>query len=71
MTPEEDLTLQDALSTNLFHMIGIQQALWHVREDSTEYPMCHMLAAALSNNVMAIIEAMPEDWSKELHSFLL
>ena len=65
VTPEEELCLQDALGTNLLHLIGVQQALWHVRDDSSEYPMCHMLAEAMSNSIKAIAIAMPEEWRKE------
>lgn len=65
MTPEEELSLQDSLGINLLHLVGVQQALWHVRDDSTEYPMCHMLAETMSNSIKAIAEAMPEEWCKE------
>lgn len=65
MTPEEELCLQDSLDINLFHLVGVQQALWHVRDDSSEYPMCHMLAEAMSNSIKAIAIAMPEEWRKE------
>lgn len=69
MTPEEELKLQDSLSSNLFHLVGVQQALWHVRDDSTEYPMCHMLAEAMSNSIKKIAEAMPEEWRRDLPLF--
>lgn len=66
MSNEEELKLEDALSTNLFLMVGVQQALWHIREDSSEYPLCQVLAGSLSNSLRAIVEAMPEEWQKGL-----
>lgn len=71
MTNEEELHLQDALNTNLFHLTGVQQALWHVREDSTEYPMCQMLAEAMSSSIKKIVQAMPEDWKGESTDLLI
>lgn len=66
MTNKEELKLQDALTTGLFNLTGIQQALWHVREESSEYPMFQVLAESLSNNIKVIVEAMPEEWRKGL-----
>lgn len=66
MTKDEELRLQDALSANLFLLKGAQQALWHVREDCAEYPMCQLLAESIANNMKAIIEAMPSEWQEEL-----
>lgn len=66
MSNEEELKLQDALTTSLFNLTGIQQALWHVREESSEYPMFQVLAESMSNNIKAIAEAMPEEWQKGL-----
>lgn len=69
MTSEEELKLQDALTTSLFNLTGVQQALWHVREESSEYPMFQVLAESMSNNIKAIAEAMPEEWRKEILEF--
>ena len=48
MTGEEELGMIDALNSSLDKMRGVEQALWHVRDESTDYEMCHMLAGVLS-----------------------
>ena len=66
MTENEERKLQDALTTHLFFLTGVQQALWHVRQDSNEYPMFPVLAESMSNSIESIMEKMPEDWRNDL-----
>ena len=66
MTEGEELRLQDALTSQLFLLTGVQQALWHVRSDSSEYPMFQVLSDAMLRSINAIKEAMPEEWRKEI-----
>ncbi len=66
MTPAQALQLQDALSTHLLHMTGVQKALLNVRDDSCDYVICQMLSEAVSKSVQEVIKAMPEDWRQEI-----
>ena len=66
MTETEERRLRDALTTHLFFLTGVQQALWHVRQDSNEYPMFQVLAESMSNSLNTIMEAMPADWRNDL-----
>lgn len=65
MTDAEELVLGDVLTDSLRKLTGVQQALWHVRDDSTEYPMCQMLAGVVAESVNAILEVVPEEWRVE------
>ena len=66
MTGEEELGLIDALNSSLNKMRGVEQALWHVRDESTDYEMCHMLAGVLSECIGAVREAIPDEWAPQM-----
>lgn len=66
MSEHEMMKLQDALVTHLFFLVGVQQALWHVRSESNEYPMLQVLSESMSNSISAIMEAMPAEWRNDL-----
>lgn len=66
MTTEEELGLIDALNSSLNKIKGVEQALWHVGDESTDYEMCHMLAGVLSGCVGAVRDAVPDEWAPQM-----
>lgn len=66
MEGSEELVLRDAISGALHTLAGVAQALWQVREESTDYELCHMLAGVVDGSRAGIIEAMPESWQGDI-----
>lgn len=66
MTREEELGLIDVLNSSLSKIKGIEQALWHVGDESSDYEMCHMLAGVLSGCVGAVRDAVPDEWAPQM-----
>lgn len=62
MTEAEEIALKDASSGALHALAGVAQALWHVRDESTDYEMCHMLAGVVDGVAESFAAAMPESW---------
>lgn len=62
MEETEELVLRDTVSGAMHTLAGVAQALWHVREESTDYEMCHMLAGVVDDARLAVADAMPEAW---------
>lgn len=66
MDKKELLDLQDTIGNSLRGLSGVRQAMQNVRDDSTEYAMCQMLAGAVARNVDAIAGAVPKEWRSEM-----
>lgn len=62
MDERELLILQDSIASSLRDLSGVRHALQNVRDDSTDYHLCQMLADVVSRNVDAIAGAVPEEW---------
>lgn len=66
MEESEELLLRDAVSGALHTLAGVAQALWHVRDESTDCEMCHMLAGVIDETRAGVIEAAPETWRGDM-----
>lgn len=66
MTESEEMLMIEALSNGLRELTGVEQALGHVRDESTDYEMCQMLSGVVGSCVRSIVEAMPKGWLSEL-----
>lgn len=56
----------DALGNGLRGLTGVEQALGHVRDESTDYEMCQMLSSVVGSCVQSIMDAMPKGWVSEI-----
>lgn len=62
MTESEEMMLAEALGNSLRGLTGVEQALGHVRDESTDYEMCQMLSGVVGSYVESIMDAMPKGW---------
>ncbi len=58
----ETSELRDALFSAIHNLTGVEQALGHVTDVSTDYDMCQMLSKVLHDEVEKIQDAIPEGW---------
>lgn len=65
MESSAEIAFKDAVSGALRTLAGVSQALWQVREESTDCEMCHMLADVVDGAARSVRDAMPEDWGRE------
>ena len=56
----ETFELRDALFSAIHNRTGVEQALGHVTDVSTDYDMCQMLSKVLHDEVEKIQDAIPE-----------
>lgn len=66
MTDSEEMLLAEALGNGLRELAGVEQALGHVRDESTDYEMCQMLSGVDGSCVEYIMDAMPKRWIAEI-----
>lgn len=69
MNDEELLKLQDAIGDSLRTFAGVEQALGHVGDESTDYPMCQMLSGVIHSAIQDVFGALPEEWEREKFLF--
>lgn len=62
----EEMLLAEALGNGLRGLTGVEQALGHVRDESTDYEMCQMLSDVVGSCVESIMDAMPKGWASEI-----
>lgn len=65
MNEEKELVLYDAVSGALHTLAGVAQALWQVREESTDCELCHMLGGVVDGVSRSIRDAFPEEWERK------
>lgn len=65
MESSAEIAFKDSVSSALRTLAGVSQALWQVREESTDCEMCHMLADVVDRAARSVRDAMPEDWGRE------
>lgn len=65
MEASEEVAFKDAVSGALHTLAGVAQALWHVRDESSDYEMCHMLARVVDETRADVADAMPGTWRSE------
>lgn len=65
MNDNEMLKLQDKIGDALRVFAGIEQALGHVGEESTDYMMCQMLSNVMHTEIEKVFSALPESWECE------
>lgn len=58
----ETFELRDALFSALHGLTGVEQALGHVTDVSTDYDMCQMLSKVVHDEIGKIRGAIPEEW---------
>lgn len=58
----ETFELRDALFSALHGLSGVEQALGHVTDVSTDYGMCQMLSKVVHDEIEKIQDAIPEGW---------
>ena len=58
----ETSELRDALFSALHNLTGVEQALGHVTDVSTDYDMCQMLGKVVHDEIEKIEGAIPEEW---------
>lgn len=58
----ETFELRDALFSAIRNLTGVEQALGHVTDVSTDYDMCQMLSKVLHDEIEKIQDAIPEGW---------
>ena len=58
----ETSELRDALFSAIHNRTGVEQALGHVTDVSTDYDMCQMLSKVLHDEIEKIQDAIPEGW---------
>lgn len=68
MSEEQKLILQDKLGDALRVFAGVEQALGHVGDTSTDYYMCQMLSNVMHAEIAKVFAALPEGW--ECESFI-
>lgn len=47
-------------------MGSVEQALWHMRNESADYKMRHMLAGVLSECIGAVWDAVADEWAPQM-----
>lgn len=65
ISDEEQLILQDKLGDALRIFAGVEQALGHVGEESTDYCMCQMLSNVLHAEIAKVFAVLTEGWKCE------
>lgn len=58
----ETFELRDALFSTIHNLTGVEQALGHVTDVSTDYDMCQMLGKVVHDEIEKIEGAIPEEW---------
>lgn len=58
----ETFELRDALFSAIHNLTGVEQALGHVTDVSTDYDMCQMLGKVVHDEIEIIEGAIPEEW---------
>ena len=58
----ETFELRDALFSAIHNITGVEQALGHVTDVSTDYDMCQMLGKVVHDEIEKIEGAIPEEW---------
>lgn len=64
MDEREQLRLYDALIAALKTFTGVEQALGHVSDVSSDYEMCQTLSGVLHDEVERVREAFPKCWEE-------
>lgn len=64
MDEREQLRLYDALVAALKSVTGVEQALGHVTDVSSDYEMCQTLSSVLHDEVERVREAFPKCWEE-------
>ena len=59
---KDEFHLRDVLFCSLHNLTGVQQALGHVTDVSTDYEMCQMLSKVVHDELEKIRNAIPEEW---------
>lgn len=59
---KEMLELRDVLFSSLHALAGVEQALGHVTDVSTDYDMCQMLSRVVHDEIERIQGAIPNEW---------
>lgn len=62
MDKNEQLGLYDALVSAMKTFTGVEQALGHVTEVSTDYEMCQTLSGVLHSEIEKVRAAFPKCW---------
>ena len=58
----ETFELRDAIYSAIHNLTGVEQALGHVTDVSTDYDMCQMLGKVVHDEIEKIEGAIPEEW---------
>ena len=58
----ETFELRDALFSAIHNLTGVEQALGHVTDVSTDYDMCQMLSKVIHDEIEKIQGAIPDEW---------
>lgn len=63
------LNLQDRVGDALRVFAGVEQALGHVGEESTDYFMCQMLSNVMHEEIAKVFTVLPKDWKCETFTY--
>lgn len=66
MDGNEELRLYDCLMSAMATFSGVEQALGHVSDVSTDYELCQMLSGVMHAEIQKVGNAFPDVWKKEI-----
>lgn len=66
MDGNEELRLYDCLTSAMTTFSGVEQALGHVSDVSTDYEMCQMLSGVMHAEIQKVGNALPDRWKKDM-----